>query len=108
MATMRRHHARVRREAMREGAAEFLVKPFDDQVLLRRVRAHSICEQQTGVTGKRAAWVRSSSVNIPEAVVYAERSPAERPFERIIGNSAALETVLEQVECVAPTDSTVL
>ena len=31
--------ARVRLQAMREGAAEFLVKPFDDQVLLNRVRA---------------------------------------------------------------------
>jgi len=29
----------VRMHAMREGAAEFLVKPFDDQVLLNRVRA---------------------------------------------------------------------
>ncbi len=29
----------VRMQAMREGAAEFLVKPFDDQVLLDRVRA---------------------------------------------------------------------
>jgi formate hydrogenlyase transcriptional activator len=33
---------------------------------------------------------------------------AERAFERIIGNCAALESVLEQVEQVAPTDSTVL
>src|SRR5580692_9055146 len=33
---------------------------------------------------------------------------AERAFERIIGNSAALEAVLTQVEQVAPTDSTVL
>ena len=32
----------------------------------------------------------------------------ERRFERIIGNSAALESVLDQVEQVAPTDSTVL
>jgi FixJ family two-component response regulator len=31
--------SRVRMQAMREGAAEFLVKPFDDQVLLDRVRA---------------------------------------------------------------------
>jgi len=31
--------ARVRMQAMGEGAAEFLVKPFDDQVLLNRVRA---------------------------------------------------------------------
>ena len=29
----------VRMQAMREGAAEFLVKPFDDQILLNRVRA---------------------------------------------------------------------
>jgi formate hydrogenlyase transcriptional activator len=32
----------------------------------------------------------------------------ERRFEQLIGNSPALETVLEQVERVAPTDSTVL
>jgi FixJ family two-component response regulator len=31
--------ARVRIQAMREGAAEFLMKPFDDQILLSRVRA---------------------------------------------------------------------
>src|SRR6202795_2173589 len=31
-----------------------------------------------------------------------------RKFERIIGKSAALESVLEEVEQVAPTDSTVL
>jgi FixJ family two-component response regulator len=30
---------RVRMQAMREGAAEFLIKPFDDQVLLSRIRA---------------------------------------------------------------------
>jgi formate hydrogenlyase transcriptional activator len=32
----------------------------------------------------------------------------ERRFEQVIGKSAALEAVFEQVECVAPTDSTVL
>src|SRR5258708_8527587 len=32
----------------------------------------------------------------------------ERRFEQVIGNSPALEAVLEQVERVAPTDSTVL
>ena len=32
----------------------------------------------------------------------------QRRFEQVIGKSAALETVFEQVECVAPTDSTVL
>jgi formate hydrogenlyase transcriptional activator len=33
---------------------------------------------------------------------------AERRFDRIIGNSGALESVLDEVEQVAPTDSTVL
>jgi formate hydrogenlyase transcriptional activator len=41
-------------------------------------------------------------------VTYPTVDQAERRFERIIGNSAALESVLEQVEQVAPTDSTVL
>jgi transcriptional regulator with GAF, ATPase, and Fis domain len=39
---------------------------------------------------------------------YPGREHAERAFERIIGNSAALESVLDQVEQVAPTGSTVL
>jgi transcriptional regulator with GAF, ATPase, and Fis domain len=47
-------------------------------------------------------------VNSREAVVYAERNQAERAFEQIIGNSPALESVLKQVERVAPTESTVL
>jgi formate hydrogenlyase transcriptional activator len=34
--------------------------------------------------------------------------PDQLRFEQIIGKSAALEAVFEQVECVAPTDSTVL
>ncbi|HXN22385.1 MAG TPA: sigma 54-interacting transcriptional regulator [Candidatus Dormibacteraeota bacterium] len=37
-----------------------------------------------------------------------EQDGNQRRFEQIIGNSAALESVLEQVERVAPTDSTVL
>jgi len=40
--------------------------------------------------------------------MYPAGDHAERRFDRIIGNSAALECVLDQVEQVAPTDSTVL
>ena len=43
-----------------------------------------------------------------EAIAYPGRDQTERAFEQIIGNSPALESVLGQVECVAPTDSTVL
>jgi formate hydrogenlyase transcriptional activator len=42
------------------------------------------------------------------AVTYPAGNQAERRFNRIIGNSAALECVLDQVEQVAPTDSTVI
>jgi formate hydrogenlyase transcriptional activator len=38
----------------------------------------------------------------------ADREPYARRFEQVIGKSPALEAVLEQVERVAPTDSTVL
>jgi formate hydrogenlyase transcriptional activator len=41
-------------------------------------------------------------------VTYPEGNQSDRRFERIIGKSAALESVLEQVEQVASTDSTVL
>src|SRR6201998_4355925 len=41
-------------------------------------------------------------------VTYPEGDQLDRRFERIIGKSAALESVLEQVKQVASTDSTVL
>lgn len=61
-----------------------------------------------GPSVNRAVSLRRSSVKSCEAVAYADRDRAERAFEQIIGNSPALESVLEQVERVAPTDSTVL
>ena len=39
---------------------------------------------------------------------FAELAVENRWFEQIIGNSPALNSVLEQVELVGPTDSTVL
>src|SRR5271166_6146423 len=69
---------------------------------------HSIGEHATGPRANRAASLRRSSVKRCEAIAYADRDRAERSFEQIIGNSSALESVLEQVERVAPTDSTVL
>jgi formate hydrogenlyase transcriptional activator len=43
-----------------------------------------------------------------ERFVYGDGNREQPRFEQIIGQSAALEAVFEQVECVAPTDSTVL
>jgi formate hydrogenlyase transcriptional activator len=47
-------------------------------------------------------------VEAVERLGYADRNQDQRRFEQIIGESAELEAVFEQVECVAPTDSTVL
>ena len=47
-------------------------------------------------------------MNSGEAFVHTERSQAERAFEQITGNSPGLESLLETVERVAPTDSTAL
>ena len=42
------------------------------------------------------------------AVRYAQRADESTRFQQIVGNSPALESVLEQVQLVGPTDSTVL
>lgn len=41
-------------------------------------------------------------------VASVEHAHTERRFEQVIGESPALESVLTKVECVAPTDATVL
>src|SRR6267143_566448 len=57
--------------------------------------------------GTRAAGWRSS-VEAFERSGNGDRHFNERSFEQVIGSSAALESVLEQVQRVAPTDATVL
>src|SRR5256885_4928949 len=52
--------------------------------------------------------VRRSSVGAFEGFGSRDQDRDERRFEQVIGNSPVLESVLEQVERVAPTDSTVL
>jgi formate hydrogenlyase transcriptional activator len=47
-------------------------------------------------------------VQAAESIRCFDQDRPERRFEQIIGTSPALEAVLKQVECVAPTDSTVL
>jgi formate hydrogenlyase transcriptional activator len=49
-----------------------------------------------------------SSVEAVETLKFSEPDRDQRRFEQVVGESPALEAVFEQVECVAPTDSTVL
>ena len=68
----------------------------------------SIGKRQQLAKGNRAGPFARSNVERFEAMAYTERNQPERSFEQIIGNSSALESVLEQVARVAPTDATVL
>src|SRR5260370_37787732 len=66
-----------------------------------------MCEQ-TGYSNRITEPGKEHFVADYATVMYPAGEQAERRFDRIIGNSADLESVLDQVEQVAPTDSTVL
>jgi DNA-binding NtrC family response regulator len=73
--------------AIKAGAQEFLTKPFDDENLLDAI--------QKGIARDLGARQQQESI-------------APHTFEEIVGTSAALRAVLQQVELVAPTNSTAL
>jgi len=76
--------------AVKAGAANFLTKPFDGEELLNTIRQ---C---------------INSYECQQDRQHLEPMPSDYNFEDIVGNSAALRYVLQQISIVAPTDSTVL
>ncbi len=86
--------------AMKAGAIEFLTKPFHDEDLLSAV------EQAI----KRGRPDRSKqSIQPTQKLLYPEDDRAAKSSSRrLVGKSSALRQVLQQVETVAPSDSTVL
>ncbi len=72
-------------QAMRRGAFDFIKKPFDDNDLIREVVARALAQR-----------VMRGKGELPDAAA------------EILGNSPAMRSVLDVVQRVAPTDSTVL
>jgi DNA-binding NtrC family response regulator len=85
--------------AMRAGAFEFLTKPCRDEDLLSAVNQAIERAPLIQRLENRSGEERSSIEDEPRG---------EKRFREIVGKSAALRQVLQQVETVARTDSTVL
>ena len=77
-------------EALKEGAYDYLVKPFDPEEMSRVVE--KACEK---------VHLREENVSLKERIT------GSRP-EMIVGASRAMQRVMDLVDSVAPTDATVL
>ena len=112
------HPGGAQTELSRHMGADAVQKVVDQTTQQRTAEDKSLFQFKTipqgAATSVWAAVVAGSfkSVEVSVGDYATATNPGldqvERAFERIIGNSAALESVLEQLEQVAPTDSTVL
>ncbi len=84
--------------ALKAGAIEFLTKPLRDEDLLNAV----------GQAINRSRQIEQLKNKSAEEKLSGDEFRNEIGFSEIVGQSAALRRVLENVGTVAPTDSTVL
>ena len=85
--------------AVRAGAVDFLTKPVDDEALLRIIQRCIASYVEVSEEKQKLAL---------EKLYLEDEIRSEMNFEQIVGTSSALKQVLQLVETVAPSDSTVL
>ncbi len=78
------------------GAVDYVTKPFESEELLARVGVHLALRREIEAHGRSKATIRAL---VEDGVAHGDA---------MIGRSAALARVREQIGQVAPTDSTVL
>ncbi len=83
-------------EAIKEGAFDFLVKPWQNEKLLTTISA----AYQLNRSAKKIEQLTSKQTVL--------NSILDAPFSEIIGESDAIKSVLRQIEKVAQTDANVL
>jgi DNA-binding NtrC family response regulator len=89
--------------SMKEGAADFIVKPWDDADLVASVQA-AIKLRHSREAADRAAAQRARNGQQPPRT----RPKPEAAFDDIIGESPAMQRVFTTIEKVAGTDANVL
>ena len=102
--------------AVKAGAVNFLTKPFDDQDLLNAIRQcldscidGEIRPDQNLRNALPYKEISDLEDKLAQEKLYLEEEiRSEMNFENIIGTSPAIKHILELVETVAPSDSTVL
>jgi DNA-binding NtrC family response regulator len=94
------------------GAVDYLTKPFKSEELLARVATHLALRQARLALEKQNARLREEIEAHHRARATIEclvdEIESAHDFRDIVGESPALMRLLDQVERVAPTDSTVL
>jgi formate hydrogenlyase transcriptional activator len=89
-------------------AINLTVEHTPNEWLSKAEKAHAFDNPPARRLGKNVLYPSGSPVGILQELGSGNPDWKQRPFERIIGRSSALGAVLEEVERVAPADSTVL